>query len=169
MEIDRVHLLKPEHIWNRVIFFPDENFDLNDTDSPTNQLLNYFKEARISIQVCIYLASFPQIEEVISDAKDEGKLVQIVTDHDTSHAHNNYSTTLWRRNGIEVRSRLTGFLMHHKFAIIDEVAVLTGSLNWTKQGFCHNNENVMITTDKRIVSQFIKEFRRLWTSCGEAM
>jgi len=151
---------KPAKEWNTVLFFPDR-FPEN-PDSTTKQLFNYFESAKISIHICMYLASHAVIAEVIKKKYMDGLLVQVVTDYDTYTAHNNYGVKLWKRTGkrfhllnrnklrpaarpqfmlhfkilfigIDVRMKATGSFMHHKFAIIDEEALLTGSLNWTKQ------------------------------------
>ncbi len=52
--------------------------------------------------------------------------------------------------------------MHHKFAIIDSIVVLTGSFNWTTMAAHYNEENVIIIGDKSIVKQYIAEFNKLW-------
>lgn len=39
---------------------------------------------------------------------------------------------------------------------------ITGSCNWTMQGFSANWENVIITNNKLIVAKFRKEFDRIW-------
>lgn len=40
---------------------------------------------------------------------------------------------------------------------------ITGSCNWTMQGFSSNWENVIITSNKIIVDEFRKEFDRIWS------
>lgn len=40
---------------------------------------------------------------------------------------------------------------------------ITGSCNWTMQGFSSNWENVIITNNKIIVDEFRKEFDRIWS------
>ena len=54
-------------------------------------------------------------------------------------------------------------LMHHKFCVIDKEIAITGSYNWTYYAETRNMENILITDDVNIVSQFEKEFDRLIT------
>jgi phosphatidylserine/phosphatidylglycerophosphate/cardiolipin synthase-like enzyme len=64
--------------------------------------------------------------------------------------------------GIDVRVDYTDHHMHHKFAVIDERTVMTGSYNWTRSAALYNHENILITGDKAIVKEYLKEFHRLW-------
>jgi len=57
--------------------------------------------------------------------------------------------------------------MHNKFAIIDDEALLTGSMNWTQQGFRGNYEDILITTHPKIVQDYIKEFSKIWRESEE--
>lgn len=50
--------------------------------------------------------------------------------------------------------------MHNKFAVIDNVRVITGSYNWTL-GANTNNENIFVFTDKLNATYYLHEFRRL--------
>ena len=52
--------------------------------------------------------------------------------------------------------------MHHKFAIIDNLVVITGSFNWTTMAAYYNEENVVALGDKSIVKQYNAEFNQLW-------
>ena len=52
--------------------------------------------------------------------------------------------------------------MHHKFAIFDRSRLLTGSYNWTRSASERNEENFLITDDRRLVRPFETEFNRLW-------
>lgn len=75
--------------------------------------------------------------------------------------------------------------MHHKFCIIDSPQrndaifkkqnkaakryptrglVMTGSLNWTMQGFGGNWENILITSNAEYVRNYSEEFERIWNS-----
>ena len=48
--------------------------------------------------------------------------------------------------------------MHHKFVIIDDSTVITGSFNWTYYGYAHHSENVIILNNEKVVENFVDEF-----------
>jgi len=156
------HARKPPDLWNTVLFFPDLSPDPTDPDSTTSKLMFYLENAKMCLQICIFLASLPVFERVILRRKREGLCIQVITDHDTMRAHNNYCCHKFSRVGIPVRTKNTGRLMHNKFIIIDDEALLTGSLNLTKQAICSNSENVVVTTDPRIVLKYKQQFAVLW-------
>lgn len=52
--------------------------------------------------------------------------------------------------------------MHHKFIIIDNNILITGSTNWTMAAFFGNFENLMVTSESRLVKPFINEFEEIW-------
>ncbi|MBD5359805.1 MAG: DUF1669 domain-containing protein [Bacteroides sp.] len=52
-------------------------------------------------------------------------------------------------------------LMHHKFCIIDNSIIITGSYNWTYYAETRNVENILISDDIKIVNQFAEEFSRI--------
>lgn len=64
--------------------------------------------------------------------------------------------------GIQVRYGQQSYLMHHKFAVVDQWLLINGSFNWTRQAIAGNNENVFITDNASIVTPYSKEFERLW-------
>ena len=52
--------------------------------------------------------------------------------------------------------------MHHKFCVIDNSVVVTGSFNWTDQAVNHNQENLLFLENKDLARQYSDEFQRLW-------
>ena len=53
-------------------------------------------------------------------------------------------------------------LMHHKFCIIDEYVVISGSYNWTYKAANENIENITVTQgDKAFATQFTKQFHHI--------
>ena len=67
-----------------------------------------------------------------------------------------------RRAGVQVRNDNTSYYMHHKFAVIDNNCLVNGSLNWTIQGVCGNQENVIVTNTPKLVQPFAHQFEHLW-------
>jgi phosphatidylserine/phosphatidylglycerophosphate/cardiolipin synthase-like enzyme len=52
--------------------------------------------------------------------------------------------------------------MHHKFALFDDDLLLTGSYNWTRGAADSNEENLILSNDRRLLASFRDEFERLW-------
>jgi cardiolipin hydrolase len=52
--------------------------------------------------------------------------------------------------------------MHHKFAIFDRTYLVTGSYNWTRSAASYNEENIVVSDDRRLVSAFSGTFEKLW-------
>lgn len=74
---------------------------------------------------------------------------------------NNTFLTLF--TGLKPKVKRLNFLIHHKFAIIDNDIVITGSVNWTASAFFGNFENIIVTNEIAIVKPFINEFESIWT------
>lgn len=70
-----------------------------------------------------------------------------------------------QRKGARIRvlkSRDGYQFMHHKFAVIDEKEVITGSYNWSNNA--HTNfENIIITADLKTARDYSLQFDRLFT------
>lgn len=78
---------KPSKTWNTVILFP--NLVESRQNAPLNQLLFYFRQARTSIYLCMYLCSNFTLSNAVRDKYDEGLIVNVVSEYDTWTAHNN--------------------------------------------------------------------------------
>lgn len=52
-------------------------------------------------------------------------------------------------------------MVHHKFCVIDDKIVITGSYNWTYYAENRNWENIVIISDEDIVKGFISEYDKI--------
>ena len=52
--------------------------------------------------------------------------------------------------------------MHHKFAVADNDLLLTGSYNWTRSAATENDENIIVTNNRKLVNSFQSKFDELW-------
>jgi tetratricopeptide (TPR) repeat protein len=104
----------------------------------------------------------PRLFELLLERKRAGVSVEIILADDRMNFSNpNVSfQTLIEADGIVRVSRFPR-LMHHKFCIIDQRLLFTGSYNWTKNAESHNLENVILTTDKNLIHQFLAAFEDL--------
>ena len=57
--------------------------------------------------------------------------------------------------------------MHHKFVILDQRTVLTGSYNWTFESEDENQENLVILADPYSVEAYTHEFEALWAGARD--
>ncbi|MCL2924597.1 MAG: DUF655 domain-containing protein [Trichodesmium sp. MAG_R04] len=55
-----------------------------------------------------------------------------------------------------------GDRLHHKFGIIDNLIVITGSQNWTKAANKNNDETLLVIESSTVAAHFDREFQRLY-------
>ncbi|CAG7829989.1 unnamed protein product [Allacma fusca] len=162
----KLQFRKPEKIWNTVLFF--ENGVTTDPElASLKTFVHYLDSARATIQLCLYRMSHWTLGDVLLKKfnKRRGLLIQIITDYDVFTSIDKGTTRLFRKcfdEGMSLKVRRSKSHMHHKFAIIDGEAVLTGSLNWTEQAFTGNHEDVLVTTNPLHVDKYMQRFRTLW-------
>jgi phosphatidylserine/phosphatidylglycerophosphate/cardiolipin synthase-like enzyme len=82
---------------------------------------------------------------------------------EANHAYLEASVRI--RRGAEVRRWGSGEL-HAKFAIADDVWVITGSFNWTQSAATSNVEPVAGIGDADVVARFVELFEDLWDRAG---
>ncbi|TAE56998.1 MAG: DUF655 domain-containing protein [Nostocales cyanobacterium] len=56
----------------------------------------------------------------------------------------------------------SGDLLHHKFAVIDNQTVITGSHNWSEAANNGNDETLLIIKNTKVAAHFQREFNRLY-------
>ncbi|MBE9052318.1 helix-hairpin-helix domain-containing protein [Nostocales cyanobacterium LEGE 11386] len=57
-----------------------------------------------------------------------------------------------------------GDLLHHKFAVIDQKTVITGSHNWSASANHGNDETLLVIENPTIAAHYVREFARLYTN-----
>ena len=55
-----------------------------------------------------------------------------------------------------------GDKLHHKFAIIDDRTIITGSHNWSASANEQNDETLLVITNPTVAAHFVREFDRLY-------
>lgn len=126
-------------------------------------VLDTVAQAKSDIRIAAYSFSSKAVAKALIDAKKRGVEVRIILDR--AHAGDRYSSATFLRNqGFEVRTVSLGkeALMHHKFMVIDDRYVQTGSFNYTRAAAQRNAENVLRIDDRDIAREYSKEWSRLW-------
>jgi phosphatidylserine/phosphatidylglycerophosphate/cardiolipin synthase-like enzyme len=116
---------------------------------------------RKTADLCVYTITDDRISAEVLAAHRRGVAVRVVTDNEK--AYDTGSDVLeMARAGIPVRIDDSPYFMHHKFALFDGDLLLTGSYNWTRGAADNNEENLILSNDRRLLTAFRGEFERLW-------
>ncbi len=150
---NKIILKHQEKSRNQIYFSPGEEC--------LNAILNKLRSTNNVLKICMFTISDNRITDEIVRCFNRGVNVKIVTDDEKM---NDYGSDIHQliQKGISVKHDNSSAHMHHKFAIIDNKKLLTGSFNWTRSATSYNYENIIITQDKKVVSTYNKEFDRLW-------
>lgn len=154
---------------NHVLFFPDKaTTDYFSSPSKKTQqkgnlgiLLKALESAQHSLDVCVFTISCQELGAVLINAHQRGVIVRVITDNEQMFSSGSQIESL-RRAGVQVRNDNTSYYMHHKFVLIDNSCLVSGSLNWTVQGVCGNQENIIVTNTPKLVQPFTHQFEYLW-------
>ncbi len=65
-------------------------------------------------------------------------------------------------NGVNVRLESSRRLMHHKFFVIDNRTVITGSFNPTENADTRNDENIIIIENAAVAEEYAAEFSTIY-------
>ena len=64
--------------------------------------------------------------------------------------------------GIGTPGLARGDKLHHKFAVIDNKTVITGSFNWSPAAAHTNDETLLVIHSTKLAAHFTREMDRLW-------
>lgn len=118
------------------------------------------RAAKESILFAAYSFTHPEIANELILKKSEGIAVAGVIEKSTTGSE--YSKhAMMAANGINVKLESSKRLMHHKFFVIDNETVITGSFNPTKNADERNDENIIIIRNKPVAEKFVEEFGRI--------
>ena len=146
-----------------------ENIPLNSTQlafcpSPAcvSLTLSALNQAHSRIDVAMYSFTHPQLAQALIDAHARGVQVRVLVEsQQAAGTYSEHQTLL--DAGIPVRLDSNPSYMHHKFAVIDDAFVLTGSMNWSRNGVGENNENALLLHSSSLNAEFEKAFEHLWS------
>ncbi len=130
-------------------------------DDCLNAIRQQLRSAVSTIRICVFTISDDRIAHEIKSAHRRGVSVRVLTDNDKSLDLGSDIEEL-ANAGVEVKMDYTRNHMHHKFAVIDKEYLITGSYNWTRSAANYNHENLLLTSEKDVVKQYLREFEKLW-------
>ena len=133
------------------------------SDNPQKAIIKNINQAEAFINIAMYIFTDREIALPLAKAQERGVKVRVYLDKDQVDDQYSQSRLLVQK-GIKVRISTNNYIMHNKFAIIDNRLLLTGSYNWTFSANNRNDENLMVIDDPEIIAIFQNQFVNLWTN-----
>ncbi|HEV7350021.1 phospholipase D-like domain-containing protein [Telluribacter sp.] len=125
------------------------------------RIISEINKASQYIHVAMAYFTDRDIAMAIVEAKNRNVTVDIIL---SSNAQNENVKIILKGAGINVHAFDTGDargIMHHKFCLIDNKITINGSYNYSLNASNNNVENIQVSDDLSIYSQFLSEFERL--------
>ena len=139
------------------------------SESVADVIMRLLQGASSSIDGALYRFNHPGLAQTLEEAVHRGVHVRLLVD---GNKYKESRTTQELLSGGIIPFRLAfgrqgrGSKMHHKFVILDQQTVLTGSYNWTLESEDENHENLIILQDPHPVEAYSREFEALWSGTG---
>lgn len=118
-------------------------------------------QSKQTLDLCVFSITDDRLANAIQNSYNHQVKIRILTD-DLKTMDNGSKIKHLKELGIPIRIDHSRYHMHNKFGIIDNKIAFTGSFNWTKSASRENQENLLVTTNHSIVSQYRNEYERLW-------
>ena len=128
-----------------------------------NQILRYLQEAKKEVIIVMAWFTSDELFQSIISCCTRGVSVKLILLDDVINWQPyapDFNKLITAGGFIQIADRCHGFL-HHKFCVIDNQIVITGSYNWTYYAETRNLENVVISNDEKLIHQYLEEYFRL--------
>ncbi len=132
-------------------------------DNPQKEIIKNINQAEAFINIAMYIFTDREIALPLIKARERGVKIRLYLDKEQVEYKYSQSRFLVQ-NGVKTRVSTNNYIMHNKFAIIDNRILFTGSYNWTFSANNRNDENLMVIDDPEIIEIFQNQFINLWTN-----
>ena len=164
-ESDRDHRLAPspqsaESSTIRVMFSPPSDDQVDSLRGGADaELAAAIGQAESEVVAALYDLNLWSVRDALIAAHERGVRVRLVMEADRSD-RSEVIDLLY--SGISIHFDQRPPLMHHKFIVIDERWVWTGSMNWTLNGVYRNNNDLLIIDSMDMAENYLVEFEEMY-------
>jgi phosphatidylserine/phosphatidylglycerophosphate/cardiolipin synthase-like enzyme len=147
-----------------------DNVIFSRTASVAEFIAQAIRESAESLDAAVYRMNNLTLAGLLAERANQGVRIRLILDR------GRYENDTATRAGL-ARHRLPfrvlhgrkgpGSKMHHKFAILDNRIVLTGSYNWTLESEEENYEGLLVLREPLQVEKYREEFEVLWRDAQE--
>jgi phosphatidylserine/phosphatidylglycerophosphate/cardiolipin synthase-like enzyme len=135
------------------------------SESVADVILGHLHDATSTIDAALYRFNHPGLAQAMEEVAERGVHVRLLVD---GNKYKESRTTQELLADAKFPFRLAfgrqgrGSKMHHKFVVLDQQTVLTGSYNWTHESEEENQESLLILREAYPVRAYSEEFEALW-------
>lgn len=139
------------------------------------RLVREISSAKRRISVAIYQFTSRDVAQALANAKRKGVDVRVLVDGvQAEKMEGPWAEALEILEAAKVpirrvvvpgdrgKSEAMRPKFHHKFAVIDNDRVITGSYNWTVLADEENHENLIILGGTQVAARFQEQFEKIW-------
>jgi len=138
--------------------------------SVAGRIERLIKNAGASFDAALYRFTSDRLARALDEAQERGVRVRLVLDRG-KYKESETARRLLARGRFAFRLAYgrdgAGSKMHHKFALLDDSVLLTGSYNWTTESEEQNYENVLVLREPELIATYRPEFEALWAEASE--
>jgi len=129
-------------------------------DNPEKAIIEELRKAKKSIHFALFSFTSPEIAHLLIHKYAENIEVKGIMEKEQDSFFSQYHPL--KKIKMEVRWDKNFYLMHHKFFIIDEETVITGSFNPTRHANYENREDLLIIHSPSLAKRYEDEFQGMW-------
>ena len=126
---------------------------------PDAALAQAIDQSQYSVDVAAYDLDLWSIRDALIRAHRRGVEVRVVTEADNLGRREIADLVTAR---IAVLGDNLPSLMHHKFVVIDQLEVWTGSMNWTLGSAYRGNNNLLAIRSRELATSYMREFEEMF-------
>ena len=123
-----------------------------------NNIIKRINQSK-KIDIAVYSITNPDITNAIIAAYNRGANIRVITDKTQSKGKKSLVGTI-KKAGIPVLTNKKHKIEHNKFAVFDDVGVVSGSYNWTTNASRYNSENCLFFNQPN--KEYSNRFEQLW-------
>lgn len=124
-------------------------------------IIEQLRKAKKSVKVISAYFSDSDLFDILCTLSKRGIEVELIISDDpmnTNESKIKFVDFLDSNGNLYLTNRSPAqTLVHHKFCIIDDELMITGSYNWTTKASL-NRENIIIIDNKKTIQEYLKEF-----------
>jgi cardiolipin hydrolase len=144
---------------------------LSRSNSIADTIERLIRKNKTTFDAALYRFNNQRLARALAEAQERGIRIRLVLDH-SRYEESRATQELLGAAPFSFRlvhgRQGPGSKMHHKFALLDDEVVLTGSYNWTLASEEQNYENLLILREPQYVKVYRTEFDTLWDAGEKA-